>query len=77
MTDRGLARTGTNALPDIDTLSFRVPDATLGEHVPVDVELPDTRCIADDGRHGVDRWMGNDLRGGRGRAKEAGRVVRE
>lgn len=42
---------GTNALIDIHTSSFRVPNATLREKVPVDVELPDTRCVADDGRH--------------------------
>ena len=48
-----LERTGTNAFPDINTPSFRVPDATLGVHVPVDVELPDTRCVADDSWHVV------------------------
>jgi hypothetical protein len=42
---------GTNALIDIHTSSFRVPNATLREKVPVDVEFPDTRCIADDSRH--------------------------
>lgn len=42
---------GTNAFPDIYASSFRVPDAALREHVPVDVELPDTRCITDDGGH--------------------------
>ena len=47
-------RTGTNAFPYINTSSFRIPDATLGVEGPEDVELPDTRCIADDGRH--DRW---------------------
>jgi len=39
---------GTNALPYINTSSFWVPNATLGEHLPVDVELPDARCVADD-----------------------------
>jgi hypothetical protein len=47
----GKRRTGTNALIDIHTSSFRVPNATLREKVPVDVEFPDTRCIADDSRH--------------------------
>ena len=46
-----VGRTGTNAFPDIDTSSFRVPDAALREHIPVDVELPDSGCITDDGRH--------------------------
>lgn len=52
-----LERTGTNALPYIDTPSFWVPDATLGEQVPVDVELPDARCVADNSWHVVDSWM--------------------
>jgi len=38
-----------------------VPDATLGVQAPVDVELPDARCVADDSWHVVDnvvdRWM--------------------
>jgi len=42
---------GTNALIDIHTPSFRVPNATLREKVPLDVEFPDTRCVADDCRH--------------------------
>lgn len=50
----GKRRTGTNALIDIHTSSFRVPNATLREKVPVDVELPDTRCVANDGRHDDD-----------------------
>jgi len=47
----GMGRTGTNTFPDINTSSFRVPNAALREQIPVDVELPDTRSIADDGRH--------------------------
>jgi hypothetical protein len=42
-----------NALIDVHTSSFRVPNATLREKVPVNVELPDTRCVADDGRHDI------------------------
>lgn len=45
---------GTNALIDIYTSSFRVPNTTLREKLPVDVELPDTRCVANDGRHDDD-----------------------
>jgi hypothetical protein len=45
---------GANAFPYINTSSFRIPDATLGVQGPVDVELPNTCCIADDGRH--DGW---------------------
>lgn len=41
-------RTGTNALPYINTPSFWVPDATLREHAPLDVELPDACCVAND-----------------------------
>jgi hypothetical protein len=44
---------GTSALINIYASSFRVPNATLREKVPVDVELPDTRSVADDGRHDV------------------------
>jgi hypothetical protein len=61
-----LERTGTNALPYINTPSFWVPDATLREQVPVDVDLPDTRCVADDGWHVVDSWMVFGLREGSG-----------
>ena len=60
--ERGVAvnrveRTGTNALPYINSPSFRVPDATLGEEVPIDVELPDARCVANDSWHVVDSWI--------------------
>jgi hypothetical protein len=48
---RWCRRTSTDAFPNINASSFRVPDAALREQIPVDVELPDTRCIADDGRH--------------------------
>jgi hypothetical protein len=58
-----LQRTGTNALPYINTPSFWVPDATLGVQAPVDVELPDARCVADDSWHswmvvGLEEWSG-------------------
>ena len=73
-TDR-VERTGTNAFPYINTSSFRVPDATLGVHVPVDVELPDTRCVADDSWHVVDSWDELDLRGeGRSKTRNGGMV---
>ncbi len=49
--------TGTNALIDIHAPSFRVPYATLGEEIPLNVELPDTRCVADNGRHDVGRCV--------------------
>jgi hypothetical protein len=49
-----LERTSTNALPYINTPSFWVPDATLGEQVPVDVELPDAGCVANNSWHVVD-----------------------
>jgi hypothetical protein len=44
-------RTGTNAFPYINAFSLQVPDGALSEQFPVDVELPDTCCIADDGWH--------------------------
>jgi len=44
-------RTGTNAFPYINAFSLQVPDGALSEQFPVDVELPDTRCIADDSGH--------------------------
>lgn len=60
-----LERTGTNALPYINTPSFWVPDATLREHVPVDVELPDARCVANNScGHVVDGWMVIEGNGG-------------
>jgi hypothetical protein len=52
-----LERTSTNTLPYIDTPSFWVPNAALGVQAPVNVELPDARCVADDGWHVVDSWM--------------------
>ena len=61
MAVKRLERTGTNALPYINTPSFWVPDATLREQVPVDVELPDTRCVADDSWHS---WMEFELKEG-------------
>lgn len=68
-----LERTGTNALPYINTPSFWVPDTTLGEHVPVDVELPDPRCVADDGWHDdVDSWVGVLFERGEWGSEEAG-----
>lgn len=61
MAVKTLERTGTNALPYINAPSFWVPDATLGVQAPVDVELPDARCVADDSWHVVDgvvdSWM--------------------
>jgi hypothetical protein len=48
---------GTNAFPYINTPSFRVPDAALGEQVPIDVELPNARRVADDGWHVADSWI--------------------
>jgi hypothetical protein len=60
-----LQRTGTNTLPNVNTSSFWVPDATLGEWLPIDVELPDARCVADDSSwHVVYKWMGRDGSGG-------------
>jgi hypothetical protein len=44
-------RTGTNAFPYVNAFSLQVPDGTLSEQFPVDVGLPNTRCIADDRRH--------------------------
>jgi hypothetical protein len=70
-----LERTGTDAFPYINTSSFRVPDATLGVQGPVDVELPDTRCVADDSWHVVDSWNGFDLGGGSGSRTRCGGVV--
>ena len=70
-----LGRTGTDAFPYIDTSSFRVPDATLGVQGPVDVELPDTRCIADDSWHVVDSWNRFGLRGGSGCRTRCGGVM--
>jgi hypothetical protein len=62
MDDRTRGRTGTDAFPNINASSFRVPDAALGGHVPMDVELPDTRRVADDGRH-VQWITGGGFRG--------------
>jgi hypothetical protein len=65
-----VGRTGTDAFPDINTLSFWVPDTALGEWVPVDVELPDTRCVADDSRHVVGSWIGINFERGERRGEE-------
>jgi hypothetical protein len=67
-------RTGTDALPYINTPSFGVPDATLGVDVPVDVELPDTRCVADDSGHvAAGSWIGINFEGGEGRSEDRSR----
>jgi hypothetical protein len=65
-----LRRTSTNTLPNINTPSFRVPDATLRVHVPEDVELPNTRCVADDSGHVAGSWIGINFERGEGRSEE-------
>ena len=41
--------TRPDALPDVDALPSRIPDAALGVERPLDVELPDASGVADDG----------------------------
>jgi len=67
---RGLV--GTDAFPNINASSFRVPDAALREQIPVDVELPDTRCIADDGRHVRTIVRGSQFERGDGDGEDGG-----
>ncbi len=68
----GCRRTGTDAFPNINASSFRVPDAALREQIPVDVELPDTRCIADDGRHVRTIVRGSQFERGDGDGEDGG-----
>lgn len=54
MYDDGMVKilTVSDALPDIDATSSRVPDSALTVHCPVYVELPDSCSVGNNG-HGV------------------------
>jgi len=47
--ERGLV--SSDALPDIYTFPFRIPHTALSIEIPVNILLPDSRCVADYGRH--------------------------
>lgn len=53
----GWGLTRTNALPYVDTFSFRVPYTALGVEWPVEVELPYAGGVCDEAGHGGGRGV--------------------
>jgi len=65
----GVVRSDT--LPNVNALALRIPDPALRVQGPVDVELPDASCVADETGHGGGDGWETRMPGKTGRAESA------
>ena len=49
--DDWMGLTSSYAFPDVYAFSFRIPNTTLCVEIPVNVNFPNSRCVADYGGH--------------------------